>query len=129
MLTWLVDKHFVGLQYIKNSVQCDQFATDTLIAAVEAGHQHMCKHLLQLQDDISLVAAERVAYAAASTRNKQLLQWLLTDSGLTVSESALFQYATAVQQHEDLATVLWLLEQDYILPEDRYTGAYIDMFL
>jgi hypothetical protein len=119
LLTWLVDKHVVLLQYIKSSIQGSKIATGTLVAAVEAGHLHMCKHLLQLQKHISLVAADRVAYAAARTRNEQLLQWLQTDSGLIVSEPALFEYAV---EQQDLATVLWL-EQGFKLPEDRYTGA------
>jgi hypothetical protein len=65
LLTWLVDTRAVGGEDSDNGIQCSQFATDTLIAAVQAGHLHMCEYLLQLQDDISLVAAECVAYAAA----------------------------------------------------------------
>jgi hypothetical protein len=63
----------------------------------------------------------------SEARNKQLLQWLLTDSGLTVSEPALIQYASTPLQR-DFATVLWLLDQGYKLPEDRYTGAYFELF-
>jgi hypothetical protein len=118
------DQHSDGSNNLLNESR--QFATDTLIAAVAAGHLHMCKHLQQLQEDISLVAAARVAYVAARTRNKQLLQWLLTDSGRTVSEAALFEHASAVLQFKDLETVLWLLEQGFKLPEDRYTGAYFE---
>jgi hypothetical protein len=125
LLTWLVDDGVVGHdQHSDGTTESSKFATDTLIAAVQGGHLHMYKHLLQLQKDFTLVAAERVVYAAAKTRNKQLLQWLLTDSGLTVSESALFEYATATQQ-QDLATVLWLLEQGFNLPVHRYTGEQV----
>jgi hypothetical protein len=119
LFTWLLNTGIVDVDV--NSIQYSWFIRDSLIAAVEAGHLHMCKHLLQLLDNTSLIASQRVAYAAAKARNKQLLQWLVSDSGLTVSEPELFQYATAAQQH-DLATVLWLLEQGYTLPKDRYTG-------
>jgi hypothetical protein len=121
LFDWLVVKQVIceHLQAILRSA-C---ATGILIAAVQGGHLRMCRHLLQLQEDSSVIAAQRVAYAAAKARNKQLLQWLLSDSGLTVSESGLFQYATTVQQ--DLATVLWLLEQGYALPADRYTGTQL----
>jgi hypothetical protein len=109
-----------------SSIQSSRLIANTLIA-VKAGHLHMCKHLLQLQANRSLtVATELVAYAAAKTRNKQLLQWLQTDSGLTVNEALLFQFATDVPK-QDLATVLWLLEQGYALPTDCYTGMLLPL--
>jgi hypothetical protein len=120
LLTYLLEENIIDCEHGDSINGDSQFATDTLIAAVQGGHLHMCRHLLQLQEDSSVIAARRVAYAAAKARNKQLLQWLLSESGLTVSESGLFQYATVPQ--EDLATVLWLLEQGFTLPANRYTG-------
>eukprot|EP00953_Heterococcus_sp_UTEX-ZZ885_P024413 13356-Heterococcus_DN1.PRE.2 len=125
LFTWLLESGKVtNEQWCEDSsnIQSSRLITNTLIAAVKAGHLHMCKHLLQLQANRGLtVATELVAYAAAKTRNKQLLQWLQTDSGLTVNEALLFQFATDVPK-QDLATVLWLLEQGYALPTDCYTG-------
>eukprot|EP00953_Heterococcus_sp_UTEX-ZZ885_P027076 14574-Heterococcus_DN1.PRE.1 len=125
LFTWLLDTGVIKViehYHVDDYVLYSSFIRDSLIAAVEAGHLHMCKHLLQLLDNAGLIAADCVAYAAAKTRNKQLLQWLQADSGLTVSESDLFQYATEVPK-QDLATVLWLLEQGYTLPKEHQTDA------
>jgi hypothetical protein len=119
LFTWLLDSGTVDIDV--SNIQYSWFIRDCLIAAVEADCLHMCKHLLQLLDNTSLIATERVAYAAAKTRNKQLLQWLVTDSGLTISDAEVFAYAANVPK-QDLATVLWLLEQGYTLPKYRYTG-------
>jgi hypothetical protein len=123
LFAWLLNSGTV------TNEQHTNFITDTLIAAVEVGHLHMCKHLLQLRGNSNpTVYTELVVYAAAKTRNKHLLQWLVIDSGLTVSEAELFQYATEVPK-QDLATVLWLLEQGYALPTDCYTGVLLPLKL